>query len=298
MRIEKQRDIVYRLAGSHASALSGNTRGKSLPGTKDMLNETDTENTGSQAGTIASGGTVDADEVAFFARIADTWWDPKGPFKPLHVLNPTRLGYIRQEIEAHFGLEKNQVTPFSGLRLLDIGCGGGLISEPMARLGADVVAVDASEKNIKTAGVHAAQSGLTIDFRNTTAEALADAGEKFDVIVNMEVIEHVADVDAFLAACRTLLKPGGIMLLSTINRTAKSYLFAIVGAERILRWLPVGAHDWNKFITPAELSDFVGKAGFEAGDATGFVFSPLGGKWRLSATDTGVNYAMVATAPE
>ncbi|NVJ97265.1 MAG: bifunctional 2-polyprenyl-6-hydroxyphenol methylase/3-demethylubiquinol 3-O-methyltransferase UbiG [Alphaproteobacteria bacterium] len=247
---------------------------------------------------MASGGTVDPDEVAFFAKIADTWWDPKGPFKPLHVLNPTRLGYIRQEVERHFGLKEKAQQPFTDLRLLDIGCGGGLISEPMARLGAEVVAVDASEKNIKTASVHAKQSGLSIDFHNTTAEALAEAGEQFDVIVNMEVIEHVADVDAFLEACRKLLKPGGIMLLSTINRTAKSYLFAIVGAEHVLRWLPVGAHDWNKFIKPDELATYVKKAGFEAGGATGFVFSPFGGKWHLSVTDTGVNYAMTATAPK
>jgi len=263
-----------------------------------MLNENQTSETAPEAGTIARGGTVDESEVAFFARIADTWWDPKGPFKPLHILNPTRLGYIRQEVEAHFGLEKNLKKPFEGLRLLDIGCGGGLVSEPMARLGADVVAVDASEKNIKTASVHAAQSKLEIDFRNNTAEALAEAGEQFDVIVNMEVIEHVADVDTFLGACRRLLKPGGIMLLSTINRTAKSYLFAIVGAEHILRWLPVGAHDWNKFIKPDELKDHVAKAGFKAGDATGFVFNPIGGRWRLSSTDTGVNYAMTATAPK
>ncbi|NVJ71307.1 MAG: bifunctional 2-polyprenyl-6-hydroxyphenol methylase/3-demethylubiquinol 3-O-methyltransferase UbiG [Alphaproteobacteria bacterium] len=263
-----------------------------------MLNENDTSPDVKNTGTIAGGGTVDESEVAFFARIADSWWDPKGPFKPLHILNPTRLGYIRQEVENHFSLGKGLKEPFKGLRLLDIGCGGGLVSEPMARLGADVVAVDASEKNIKTASVHAAQSKLEIDFRNTTAEALAEAGEQFDVIVNMEVIEHVADVDAFLGACRKLLKPGGIMLLSTINRTAKSYLFAIVGAEHVLRWLPVGAHDWNKFIKPDELKDFVKRAGFDAGPPTGFVFSPIGGKWRLSTTDTGVNYAMTATAPK
>jgi 2-polyprenyl-6-hydroxyphenyl methylase/3-demethylubiquinone-9 3-methyltransferase len=262
-----------------------------------MLNDGTTGKKAENTGQIATGGTVDADEVAFFARIADEWWDPKGPFKPLHILNPTRLGYIRQEVEAHFGLERGVKHPFEGKRLLDIGCGGGLVSEPMARLGADVVAVDASEKNIKTASVHAAQTGLEIDFRNTTAETLAASGEQFDIIVNMEVIEHVADVDAFLGACRTLLKPGGIMLLSTINRTAKSYLFAIVGAEHILRWLPVGAHDWNKFIKPEELAKQVEVAGFKAGKATGFVFNPLGQRWRLSDTDTGVNYAMTATAP-
>jgi len=240
------------------------------------------------------GATVDPDEVAFFARIADSWWDPNGPFKPLHQLNPTRLGYIRQEVSKHFGLKDTSRTPFQGLRLLDIGCGGGLISEPMCRLGADVVAVDASEKNIKTASVHASAGGLNIDFRNNTAEALADAGEQFDVIVNMEVIEHVADVDAYLAACRKLLKPEGIMLLSTINRTPKAYLFAIIGAERVLRWLPKGAHDWDKFLTPTELSGATAKAGFAPTEATGFVYNPFSGRWRLSTSDTSVNYAMCA----
>lgn len=244
---------------------------------------------------MAQGHTVDADEVAFFARIADAWWDPKGPFKPLHILNPTRLLYIRQQVEAHFSLEQGLKQPLTGLRLLDIGCGGGLISEPMARLGADVVAVDAAEKNIKTASLHATQSGLEIDFRNTTAEALAEAGEQFDVIVNMEVVEHVADVSAYLTACRKLLKPGGIMLLSTINRTPKAYLFAIIGAERVLRWLPVGAHDWKKFIKPSELADYLNDCGMEASSATGFVFAPLSQKWRLSPHDTDVNYAMSAT---
>lgn len=248
------------------------------------------------AESTAKGATVDPDEVEFFAKIADSWWDPKGPFKPLHILNPARIGFIRQEVEQHFGLEANMVKPFEGLRLLDIGCGGGLLSEPMCRLGADVVAVDASEKNIKTASLHAEQSGLEIDFRNDTAEALAEAGEQFDIIVNMEVIEHVADVDIYLAACRKLLKPGGIMLLSTINRTAKAYLFAIVGAEHILRWLPVGAHDWNKFITPKELAAFSEKAGFAPKAPTGFVFNPFMQKWSLSDRDVAVNYAMTVTA--
>lgn len=247
---------------------------------------------------MAEGATVNEDEVAFFARIADSWWDPKGPFKPLHLLNPTRLAYIRQEVEAHFDIKPGLKRPFEGLRLLDIGCGGGLISEPMARLGADVVAVDAAEKNIKTASLHASQNGLEIDFRNTTAEALAEAGEQFDIIVNMEVVEHVADVSAYLDACQALMKPGGIMLLSTINRTAKAYLFAIVGAEHVLRWLPVGAHDWNKFLTPSELKNACERAGMQAGQAAGFVMNPLSQKWRLSDTDTGVNYAMTAIKPQ
>lgn len=253
------------------------------------------KSTSSPSGALATGITVDADEVAFFARIADTWWDSKGPFKPLHLLNPTRLLYIRQQVEAHFGLKSNLQQPFEGLRLLDIGCGGGLISEPMARLGAHVVAVDAAEKNIKTASLHAEQSGLDIDFRHTTAEALADAGEQFDIIINMEVVEHVADVSLYLGACRRLLKPGGIMLLSTINRTPKAYLFAIIGAEHILRWLPVGAHDWNKFLKPSELAEHLKENNMSPSDATGYVFAPLTQKWRLSDRDVSVNYAMTAT---
>ena len=244
----------------------------------------------------ADGITVDENEVAFFAKIADSWWDPSGPFKPLHQLNPTRLAYIRQEVCRHYDLKDDGHTPLKGLRLLDIGCGGGLISEPMCRLGADVVAVDASEKNIKTASLHAERGGLEIDFRNNTAEALAEAGEQFDVIVNMEVIEHVADVNAYLTACRKLMKPGGIMLLSTINRTAKAYLFAIIGAEHVLRWLPVGAHDWNKFLKPEELANAVEKVGFTATTPTGFVMNPLSQKWRLNDRDVAVNYAMCAVA--
>lgn len=252
----------------------------------------------SDAGYTAVGTTVDPDEVAFFAKIADTWWDPKGPFKPLHMLNPTRLRYIREQVEWHYGLEEGKRKPFEGLRFLDIGCGGGLISEPVARLGGDIVAVDASEKNIKTASVHAEQSGLEIDFRNTTAEALAEAGEQFDVIINMEVVEHVADVSAYLGACARLLKPGGLMLISTINRTPKAYLFAIIGAERVLRWLPVGAHEWSKFLTPNEVADHVKAWGLIPTQATGFVFSPLSQKWGLSSSDSSVNYAMAARKPE
>jgi len=242
------------------------------------------------------GVTVDENEVAFFAKIADSWWDPRGPFKPLHQLNPTRLSYIRREVTQHFDLKNEETSPFMGLRLLDIGCGGGLISEPMCRLGADVVAVDASEKNIKTASLHAEQGGLKIDFRCNTAEALAEAGEQFDVIINMEVIEHVADVNAYLTACSNLMKPGGIMLLSTINRTTKAYLFAIIGAEHLLRWLPVGAHDWNKFLKPEELAAAVEKVGFTASAPTGFIMNPLSQKWRLDDRDVAVNYAMRAVA--
>jgi 2-polyprenyl-6-hydroxyphenyl methylase/3-demethylubiquinone-9 3-methyltransferase len=247
---------------------------------------------------IASGSTVDANEVEFFAAISDTWWDPKGPFKPLHQLNPTRLKFIRDSVFEHFGLNHTAIRPFDGLKFLDIGCGGGLISEPMSRLGADMHGVDASEKNIHVASHHAKENGATVRYRHTTAEALAEAGETFDVIINMEVIEHVADVNAYLSACKKLIKPGGIMLLSTINRTAKAFLFAIVGAEYVLRWLPKGAHDWNKFITPAELKTACEKVGFQGSEATGFIFAPFSQKWALSNSDTDVNYAMKAFAPK
>ncbi len=258
------------------------------------MQQSDTKTTDGTAATDAAAGvTVDADEVAFFARIADSWWDPAGPFRPLHILNPTRLLYIKQQVMNHFGIA-DSAQPYKGLRFLDIGCGGGLISEPVARLGANLVSVDGSEKNIKTASLHAEKSGLQIDFRNTTAENLAEAGEQFDVIINMEVVEHVADVDAYLTACAALLKPGGIMLLSTLNRTVKSYLFAIVGAEHILRWLPVGAHDWNKFLKPDELGSALLKAGLMPAAPTGFVMNPISQKWRLDSRDVAVNYALPA----
>ena len=247
---------------------------------------------------IASGSTVDNNEVEFFAAISDSWWDSKGPFKPLHQLNPTRLKFIRGAITDHFGLDATSKTPFADLKLLDIGCGGGLISEPMSRLGADMTGVDASEKNIHVARHHAEETGVTVNYLHTTAEALAETGEKFDAIINMEVIEHVADVNAYLAACKSLLKPNGIMLLSTINRTAKAFLFAIIGAEYVLRWLPKGAHDWNKFLTPKELQTACEKAGFEASEATGFIFTPFGQKWSLSASDLDVNFVMVSTPPK
>lgn len=263
-----------------------------------LVMSTDTKSTpDSTPDSIEKTTTVDPDEVAFFAKIADSWWDPTGPFKPLHQLNPTRLAYIRRACDAHFNLDTDSLHPFKGLTLLDIGCGGGLISEPMCRLGADVTGVDASEKNIKTASVHAEGQGLDINYMFTTAETLAAKGAQFDIIVNMEVVEHVADVQAYLNACFTLLKPGGIMLVSTINRTVKSMLFAKIGAEYIMRWLPIGAHDWNKFITPEELADFLAVSGFDPAPATGFAFNPLTFKWRLDSSETSVNYAIAAIKP-
>jgi len=205
--------------------------------------------------------TVDPAEIAKFEAMAAEWWDPNGKFKPLHMLNPCRLDYIVDQVSAEFTRDPRQPNPFEGLRILDIGCGGGLLCEPMARLGATIVGVDAAPRNIPVAQAHAEQSGLSIDYRHTTAEDMAAAGEQFDVILNMEVVEHVADPQAYLTACQQLLKPGGLMICSTINRNPKSYMMAIIGAEHVMRWLPKGTHEWSKFITPDELFDLIAKAG-------------------------------------
>ena len=234
--------------------------------------------------------TVDPAEVAKFEAMAAEWWDPAGKFKPLHLMNPTRLDYITRQIAAEFRRDLTKPVPFSGLRLLDIGCGGGLLSEPMARLGATVVGADAALRNIPVARLHAETQGLVIDYRHTTAEALAEAGEAFDVILNMEVIEHVADPQGFVTTCRTLLKPGGLMVCSTLNRNAKSFLAAIIGAEWVMRWLPKGTHDWAKFITPDELFAFIRQAGLDPVDRKGFVFNPISWQWAISDRDLAVNY--------
>lgn len=234
--------------------------------------------------------TIDPDEVAKFEAMATEWWDPNGKFKPLHMLNPCRLDYITSQIGAEFDRDLTQDLPLKGLRILDIGCGGGLLSEPMARLGATVVGADAAAGNIPVAQVHAQAQGLEIDYRNTTAEAIAESGERFDVVLNMEVVEHVADPQGFLSACNTLLKPGGLMLCSTINRNPKSFMMAIVGAEHIMRWLPKGTHEFSKFITPDELYGFIKGANLTPVDRKGFVFNPLLWTWSLSEKDLSVNY--------
>ena len=242
-----------------------------------------------------SQSTVDPSEIAKFEAMAADWWDPAGKFKPL---NPCRLDYIVTQIATEFDRDPKAEAPFAGLRLLDIGCGGGLLCEPMARLGAEVVGADAAERNIPVARIHAEQSGLAIDYRHTTAEALAETGERFDVVLNMEVVEHVPDPLAYLTACRQLLKPGGLHVCSTINRTAKSYAMAIVGAEVVMRWLPRGTHDWAKFITPDELFDLLTRAGLEPVDRKGFVFNPVSWSWRLSPRDLSVNYVTASLAPK
>jgi 2-polyprenyl-6-hydroxyphenyl methylase/3-demethylubiquinone-9 3-methyltransferase len=234
--------------------------------------------------------TVDPAEVAKFEAMAAEWWDPNGKFKPLHMLNPCRLDYITQQIAAEFDRDLTQPLPFKGLRILDIGCGGGLLSEPMARLGADVVGADAAARNIPVAMVHAEQSGLRIDYRHTTAEDMAAAGEQFDVVLNMDVVEHVSDPLAYLTACQNLLKDNGLMICSTLNRNPKSFVMAIVGAEYVMRWLPKGTHDWQKFITPDELYALIEQAGLRPVDRKGMVFNPVSWSWSLSARDLSCNY--------
>ncbi len=234
--------------------------------------------------------TVDPSEIAKFEAMAAEWWDPNGKFKPLHMLNPCRLDYVTQQIAGEFDRDLKTSKPFEGLRLLDIGCGGGLLSEPMARLGAKVVGADAAERNLPVARIHAEQSGLDIDYRHTTAEAMADAGEQFDVVLNMEVVEHVADPLSYLTATQRLLRPGGLQICSTINRNPKSYAMAIIGAEVVMRWLPHGTHDWSKFITPDELFDLMRQAGLNPVDRKGFVFNPILWNWSISDRDLSVNY--------
>ncbi|MCH8166557.1 MAG: bifunctional 2-polyprenyl-6-hydroxyphenol methylase/3-demethylubiquinol 3-O-methyltransferase UbiG [Proteobacteria bacterium] len=237
---------------------------------------------------------VDQAEIARFEAMAGEWWDPEGKFKPLHMMTPCRLGYAVAQIAAQHGRDPKSLRPFEGLGVLDIGCGGGLLSEPMARLGAQVVGADAAERVIPVARLHAEAMGLEIDYRVTTAEALAEAGEQFDAVLNMEVVEHVPDPQGFLDACAALVRPGGLMVTSTINRNPKSWLVAIVGAEQVMRWLPRGTHDWSKFITPTELEAMLERAGLEPVDAKGLVFNPLAWEWRISERDLSVNYVTTA----
>lgn len=238
--------------------------------------------------------TIDADEVARFSAMADEWWDPTGKFRPLHKFNPIRLGYIRDRLCAHFDRDPRSLTPLDGLTLLDVGCGGGLLSEPLARMGAIVTGIDASEKNIGTALAHAARSDVEIDYRCSTAEDLMAAGETFDIVLSLEVVEHVADVDLFLDSCTALVRDGGAMILATLNRTPKAFMFGIVGAEYVMRWLPRGTHDWKKFVRPSELSRGLRRNGVDVSDISGLSFNPLSDEWRVSG-DVSVNYILFGT---
>jgi len=237
--------------------------------------------------------SIDPAEVAKFSALAAQWWDPSGKFAPLHKFNPVRLSFIRREAAARFGRDARALAPFEGLSLLDIGCGGGLLSEPMARLGFAVTGADASEKNIGTARTHAVQSGLAVEYRAATAEALAEEGLNFDIVLNMEVVEHVADVGAYLSACARLVKPGGITIVATLNKTLKSLALAKVAAEYVLGWMPPGTHDWNRFIAPEQLRQKLQESDLSILKSQGVSFDVLTWDWRLSS-DVDVNYMIVA----
>jgi 2-polyprenyl-6-hydroxyphenyl methylase/3-demethylubiquinone-9 3-methyltransferase len=240
--------------------------------------------------------TVDPAEIAHFAARAATWWDPHGEMRALHMINPVRIGYIRDAACRRFAREAKRLDCLAGLRILDFGCGAGLLSEPLARLGAHMVGADPSEENIKMALVHAERAGLDIDYRAVTAEALADAGERFDVVLAMEVVEHVTDVALFVARCAEMVKPGGMMIVATINRTLKSFALAIVGAEYILGLIPRGTHRWDKLVRPDELAQAIERNGLEVTDRRGVILNVLRGELQLS-NDTDVNYMMTALRP-
>jgi len=240
--------------------------------------------------------SVDDSEVARFSRYGADWWDPRGPMAALHKFNPVRLAYIRDKAAERFGRDAKKLDCLKGLRTLDIGCGGGILSEPLARLGATMVGADPAEKNVAVAKAHAEENGVTVDYRTTTAEELAAAGEQFDVVLAMEVVEHVTDVNAFVATCAGMVKPGGLMIAATLNRTLKSFALAIVGAEYVLRWLPRGTHQWDKFVTPTELETAFEGGGLRVTGERGVIYNPFADRWQLSS-DMDVNYMLVAERP-
>ena len=240
--------------------------------------------------------SVDAAEVKRFSRHAADWWNPRGPMAALHKFNPVRLGYIRDQATARFKRDPKKLDCLKGLRMLDIGCGGGILSEPLARLGAEMVGADPSEDNIAAAQSHAGDAGVAVDYRATTAEVLA-AKERFDVVLAMEVVEHVIDVGAFVTTCATMVRPGGLMIIATLNRTLKSFALAIVGAEYVLRWLPRGTHQWDKFVTPVELEAAIEHSGLQVTGERGVIYNPFADRWQLSS-DMDVNYMLVAQRPK
>ncbi len=243
---------------------------------------------------MVTGTSVDPAEIARFSALAEEWWEPHGKFAPLHQLNPVRLAYIRDKLALHFGRDPLGPRPLRELRLLDIGCGGGLVAEPMARLGAIVTGIDASSRNVEIARAHAGQAELDLDYRAASAEQLADAGELYDVVLALEVVEHVADLNAFLAALARLVRPGGAAVLATLNRTPQAFLLAIVGAEYVLGWLARGTHDWRRFVRPSELAGGLRDGGMMIRDLTGIGYSPLADQWRQTR-DLAVNYMGFAT---
>jgi 2-polyprenyl-6-hydroxyphenyl methylase / 3-demethylubiquinone-9 3-methyltransferase len=244
----------------------------------------------------AAESTVDAAEVERFSRLAATWWDPRGQMAPLHKFNPIRLAYIRDQAAMHFQRDPRGLDCLKGLRILDIGCGGGLLSEPLARIGAQMVGADPASNSIDVARQHAAEAGVAVDYRRTTAEALADAGERFDIVLAMEVVEHVSDVNLFIRRCAEMVKPGGLMITATLNRTLKAFALAIVGAEYVLRWLPRGTHQWDKFVTPAELESALEAGGLRRIGESGVIYNLFADKWQLSS-DMDVNYMLTAERP-
>ena len=240
--------------------------------------------------------TINPDELAKFAAMADEWWDPTGKFKPLHKFNPVRLGYVRDQAIRHFNRDGGTIRPLEGLTILDIGCGGGLLSEPLTRLGAKVTGIDPGDRNIAIAKLHAERAGLEIDYRAITAEALAETGVQFDIVLNMEVVEHVDNVPLYMQTCAGLVAPGGLMVTASINRTPRAWAFAVFAAENVLRWLPRGTHDYAKFLTPEEIAALCQRNGLAVIEKTGVAFHPIADEWRPSR-DTGINYMVLAEKP-
>lgn len=243
---------------------------------------------------FSDSSTIDEKDLQQFEALGEKWWDESGPMKPLHKLNPTRLDYLRRMACAHFKLDDRKIGALTGISALDIGCGGGLVTEPLCRMGAAVTGVDAGPENIRIAKAHGKAEGLTINYQATTAEALADAGKQYDLVTALEIVEHVADVPLFLQSCAALVKPGGMLIVSTLNRTPKSFMLGIVAAEYILRWLPTGTHNWKKFLKPSEIATPLTAAGLKVTDVRGLIYNPLTRQFSLSADDLDVNYFLTA----
>lgn len=236
--------------------------------------------------------TIDTDEIQRFSEIADEWWNPDGSFRPLHKFNPVRLSYIRDSVCRHFKRDQRSLTPFKDLKILDVGCGGGLIAEPLARLGAVVTGIDASSQNVEIATTHANNNNINIDYQTTTPEEIVESGQTFDVVIALEVVEHVSDFDLFIDCCSALTSENGVLILATLNRTPKSFVLGIIGAEYILRWLPRGTHNWNKFVRPSEIAAALRRSDIEITDVSGLAYNPLSSTWQVSK-DVSVNYIVM-----